>query len=324
MSLAAVVVKPGHAAIAVARFWGVSTWAAGIVPFDTSHGSRYTSPTVVNIKVTKIEPVSHDGSPFGEDFPFPGFGGPAPRGPQKSQGAGSGFIIRKDGLILTNNHVVENAQDISVTMSDKREYKAKLIGRDAKTDLPAAPLGNSAALRVGDWVMAVGNPFGLSNTVTAGIVSAKGRTIGAGPYDDYIQTDAPINPGNSGGPLFNAAGEVVGINTAIFSQSGGNVGIGFAVPINQAKALLPELETKGSVSRAWLGVSVQPMTPELARSLNIDKARGALVAEVVDNSPAEKAGIKRGDVIVAYDGKPVDESSSLPARSITSASVSVS
>ena len=280
------------------------------------------SPTVVNIKVTKIEPVSNDGAQFGEEFPFPGFG--APRGRQKIQGAGSGFIIRKDGLILTNNHVVENAQDISVTMSDKQEYKAKLVGRDPKTDLavikidakadlPAAPLGNSAALRVGDWVMAVGNPFGLSNTVTAGIVSAKGRTIGAGPYDDYIQTDAPINPGNSGGPLFNAAGEVVGINTAIFSQSGGNVGIGFAVPINQAKALLPELETKGSVSRAWLGVSVQPMTPELARSLNIDKARGALVAEVVDNSPAEKAGIKRGDVIVAYDGKKVDESSSLPA-----------
>ena len=288
------------------------------------------SPTVVNIKVTKIEPVADDGSPFGEGFPFPGFGAPAPRGPERRQGAGSGFIIRKDGLIITNNHVVENAQQISVTLSDKQEYKAKLVGRDpktdlaiikidAKSDLPAAPLGNSATLRVGEWVMAVGNPFGLSNTVTAGIVSAKGRAIGAGPYDDYIQTDAPINPGNSGGPLFNAAGEVVGINTAIFSQSGGNVGIGFAVPINQAKALLPELESKGSVSRAWLGVSIQPMTPELARSLNVDKARGALVAEVNDKSPAEKAGIKRGDVIVAYDGKNVDESASLPALVASSA-----
>jgi len=288
------------------------------------------SPTVVNIKVTKIEPVADDGSPFGEGFPFPGFGAPAPRGPERRQGAGSGFIIRKDGLIITNNHVVENAQQISVTLSDKQEYKAKLVGRDpktdlaiikidAKSDLPAAPLGNSATLRVGEWVMAVGNPFGLSNTVTAGIVSAKGRAIGAGPYDDYIQTDAPINPGNSGGPLFNAAGEVVGINTAIFSQSGGNVGIGFAVPINQAKALLPELESKGSVSRAWLGVSIQPMTPELARSLNVDKARGALVADVNDKSPAEKAGIKRGDVIVAYDGKNVDESASLPALVASSA-----
>ncbi len=288
------------------------------------------SPTVVNIKVTKIEPVADDGSPFGEGFPFPGFGAPAPRGPERRQGAGSGFIIRKDGLIITNNHVVENAQQISVTLSDKQEYKAKLVGRDpktdlaiikidAKSDLPAAPLGNSATLRVGEWVMAVGNPFGLSNTVTAGIVSAKGRAIGAGPYDDYIQTDAPINPGNSGGPLFNAAGEVVGINTAIFSQSGGNVGIGFAVPINQAKALLPELESKGSVSRAWLGVSIQPMTPELARSLNVDKARGALVAEVNDKSPAEKAGIKRGDVIVAYDGKNVDQSASLPALVASSA-----
>ena len=295
----------------------------GSLPSFADLAAKY-SPTVVNIKVTKIEPVAHEGSPFGEDFPFPGFGVPGPRRPEKRQGAGSGFIIRKDGLIITNNHVVENAQQISVTLSDKQEYQAKLVGRDpktdvaiikisAKSDLPAAPLGDSATLRVGEWVMAVGNPFGLSNTVTAGIVSAKGRTIGSGPYDDFIQTDAPINPGNSGGPLFNAAGEVVGINTAIFSQSGGSVGIGFAVPINQVKTLLPELESKGSVSRAWLGVSIQSMTPELARSLNVDKARGALVAEVNDNSPADKAGIKRGDVIVTYDGKKVDESTSLPS-----------
>ena len=282
------------------------------------------SPTVVNIKVSKIEPAASQGLPFGREFPFPGFSWPVPPGPEKRQGAGSGFIIRKDGLILTNNHVVENAQEISVTLSDKQEYKAKVLGRDPKTDLavikveakrdlPAATLGSSKALRVGDWVMAIGNPFGLSNTVTAGIVSAKGRVIGSGPYDDYIQTDAPINPGNSGGPLFNTEGEVIGINTAIFSQSGGNVGIGFAVPIDLAKSLLPELESKGSVSRAWLGVSIQPMTEDLARSFNVEKAQGALVAEVVENSPAAKSGMKPGDVIVSYDGNKVDESSSLPA-----------
>ena len=173
-------------------------------------------------------------------------------------------------------------------------------------------LGNSEMLRVGDWVVAIGNPFGLSNTVTTGIVSAKGRTIGAGPYDDFIQTDASINPGNSGGPLFNTAGEVVGINTAIFSQNGGNIGIGFAIPANLVKNLVPELETKGTVTRGWLGVSVQPVTPDLARSFGVDKERGALVGDVVAQGPAEKAGIKRGDVIVSYDGKKIDESTTLP------------
>jgi serine protease Do len=211
-------------------------------------------------------------------------------------------VIRKDGLILTNNHVVENAQEITVTLSDKQQYKAKILGRDPKTDLAvlkieprgslfAATLGDSEALRVGDWVMAIGNPFGLSNTVTTGIVSAKGRMIGAGPYDDFIQTDASINPGNSGGPLFNMAGEVVGINTAIFSQSGGNI---------------------GTVTRGWLGVSVQPMTPDLARSLGLEKEQGALVGDVAAQGPADKAGIKRGDVIVSYDGKRVDQSVTLP------------
>jgi serine protease Do len=225
---------------------------------------------------------------------------------------------------LTNNHVVENAQEITVTLSDKQQYKAKILGRDPKTDLavlkidtknslPAVTLGDSDALRVGDWVMAIGNPFGLSNTVTTGIVSAKGRMIGAGPYDDFIQTDAPINPGNSGGPLFNLSGEVVGINTAIFSQSGGNIGIGFAIPVDLVKNLVPELETKGSVTRGWLGVSVQPVTPDLARSFGLEKERGALVGDVVAQGPAEKAGIKRGDVIVSYDGKKIDESATLPA-----------
>jgi serine protease Do len=284
------------------------------------------SPAVVNIKVTAVAKTDFSDGSFGEDFPFPGFRSPVPQQPRefRRQGSGSGFIIRKDGLILTNNHVVENAQEITVTLSDKQQYKAKILGRDPKTDLAVikidpktalatAPLGNSDELRVGDWVMAIGNPFGLSNTVTSGIVSAKGRTIGAGPYDDFIQTDASINPGNSGGPLFNMAGEVVGINTAIFSQSGGNIGIGFAIPVNLVKNLVPELETKGTVTRGWLGVSVQPVTPDLARSFNLEKEQGALVGDVTAHGPAEKAGIKRGDVIVSYDGKKIQETASLPA-----------
>jgi serine protease Do len=283
------------------------------------------APAVVNIKATTIAKTDLPDELFGGDFPFPGFRTPIPRQPEqfRRQGTGSGFVIRKDGLILTNNHVVENAQEITVTLGDKQQYRAKILGRDPKTDLavlkiesktalPVATLGNSDAVRVGEWVMAIGNPFGLSNTVTSGIVSAKGRMIGAGPYDDFIQTDASINPGNSGGPLFNMAGEVVGINTAIFSQSGGNIGIGFAIPINLVKNLVPELETKGSVTRGWLGVSVQPVTPDLARSFGLEKERGALVGDVVAQGPADKAGIKRGDVIVGYDGKKVDESVTLP------------
>jgi len=284
------------------------------------------SPAVVNIKVVSIEKTLSPDQFFGDDFPFPGFGWKIPQQPQqfKQQGTGSGFIIRKDGMILTNNHVVENAQQITVTLTDKERYKAKILGRDpktdlavlkidTKTDLPTVTFGNSDAIRVGDWVMAIGNPFGLTDTVTTGIVSAKGRTIGAGPYDNFIQTDAPINPGNSGGPLFDMPGEVVGINTAIFSQGGGNVGIGFAVPANLVKSLLPQLETKGTVTRGWLGVEIQPLTQELARSFGMNKAQGALVAGVVAEGPADKAGIKRGDVIVSYDGKTIDESSALPA-----------
>jgi len=286
------------------------------------------SQAVVSIKVVAMQKAT---APNGlqefseEDNPFRGFRMPAPpQGGFKRQGSGSGFIVRNDGLILTNNHVVEDAKEITVTLSDQTEYGAKVIGRDPKTDLavvkiepkgklPVAPLGDSDALRVGDWVMAIGNPFGLSETVTAGIVSAKGRAIGAGPYDNYIQTDASINPGNSGGPLFNERGEAIGINSAIFSQSGGNIGIGFAIPINLAKSLLPELETKGSVTRGWLGVSIQKITPELAQSLDLDDRHGALVADVTSDGPADKAGIKRGDVIVSYDGKKVSESSALPA-----------
>jgi len=288
------------------------------------------SKAVCSIKVVSVQKAAAPNDLeefFGRENPFPGFRMPFPAPPQggfKRQGAGSGFIVRNDGLILTNNHVVEEAKEITVTLSDQSEYPAKVIGRDAKTDLaivkiepkgalPAANLGDSDQLRVGDWVMAIGNPFGLSETVTAGIVSAKGRVIGSGPYDNFIQTDASINPGNSGGPLFNERGDVVGINSAIYSQSGGNVGIGFAIPINLAKSLLPELETKGHVTRGWLGVSIQKITPELAQSLDLDENQGALVADVTADGPADKAGIRRGDVIVKYDGKKVQESSALPA-----------
>jgi serine protease Do len=280
------------------------------------------APAVVHVKVVSVVKAA-DGLGFPDDFPFRGFRFPTPpRGESRREGTGSGFIIRKDGLVVTNNHVVENAKEITVALSDGRELPATVVGRDPKTDLavlrieskkdlPIVELGNSDRLDVGDWVLAIGNPFGLDNTVTAGIVSAKGRNIG-GPYDDFIQTDAPINPGNSGGPLLDEHGHVVGINTAIFSQSGGNVGIGFAIPINEAKRLVPELEQHGHVTRAWLGVTVQKLTPAVAESLGVEPNRGALVAQVTPQSPAAKAGLHAGDVITAYDGKALDEHTSLP------------
>jgi len=254
------------------------------------------------------------------------FGGPPPgqgQGPSRRQGLGSGFLIDRNGTILTNNHVVENADKIIVRLSDQREMPAKLLGRDPKTDiavikieakddLPVVTLGDADKLEVGEWVAAMGSPFGLDNTITAGIVSAKGRALGAGPYDDFIQTDASINPGNSGGPLINMAGQVIGINTAIFSRNGGNMGIGFAISINLVKDLLPELREKGKVTRGWLGVAVQQVTPELASSLGIGEPRGALVAGVNDGSPAARVGMKVGDVIISFDGKPIKESSQLP------------
>jgi serine protease Do len=287
------------------------------------------SPVVVHVKVVSVVKTGvPDGGfpwPFGGDSPFPGFHVPQMQPPPSRQlGSGSGFIIRKDGIVLTNNHVVENAKEITVGLSDGREFPAKVLGRDPKTDLavlkidakadlPVARLGDSDALKVGEWVVAIGNPFGLDNTVTAGIVSAKGRTIGNGPYDQFIQTDAPINPGNSGGPLFNQSGEVIGINTAIFSQSGGNIGIGFAVPIDVAKELVPQLETEGHVTRGWLGVSIQKLTPELAESLGVHEIQGALVAGVTPGSPAAKAGFKTGDLITTYDGKKLEEHGGLPS-----------
>lgn len=293
--------------------------------------AKRVKPLVVNISTTQVSEGRGQpefGNPFGEDDPFNDFwkrffGGPLPRGPQRQRSLGSGFIIDADGSILTNNHVVENARKIVVKLSDEQEYEAKVVGRDPKTDiaiikitakidLTPATLGDSDQLEVGEWVMAIGNPFGLDSTVTSGIVSAKGRHIGQGPYDNFIQTDASINPGNSGGPLINLRGEVIGINTAIFSRSGGNIGIGFAIPINLVKELLPQLRGKGKVTRGYLGVLIQKVTPEIAESLGMDRARGALVANVSKDGPAEKAGVKVGDVIIEFDGKEIKDSGDLP------------
>jgi serine protease Do len=291
--------------------------------------AQTASPSVVNISATKVIEAKRF-MPFGRfsdphhpfrDFFERFFGDQMPR-KFKQQSLGSGFIIDAEGFILTNNHVVEQTDEIIVTLNDEREFKASIVGRDPKTDLALIrieangslnplPLGDSNEIRVGDWVMAIGNPFGLGHTVTAGIVSGKYRRIGLGAYDDFIQTDASINPGNSGGPLLNTKGEAVGINTAIFSRTGGNMGIGFATPINLAKDLLPQLK-KGKVVRGWLGVVIQKITPELKDKLDLKTEKGALVADVSEGGPADKAGIKRGDVIVSFDGKTIEDMQDLP------------
>ena len=288
---------------------------------------KIANPSVVNISTVKIIKEEREGSvPFGPNDPMKDFferyfGGQIPK-KYKQKSLGTGFIIDKKGFILTNNHVVEQTDEIRVRTADDKEFAAKIVGRDLMTDLaliriksdtPFIPLllGDSNRLEVGDWVVAIGNPFGLGNTVTAGIVSAKYRQIGAGAYDNFIQTDTPINPGNSGGPLLNTAGEVIGINTAIFSESGGSVGIGFAIPINMVKDLLPQLK-KGKVIRGWIGVIIQRVTPELKDKLNLPDEKGALVSDVVSRGPADESGIKRGDVIVSFDGKPIRESRELP------------
>src|SRR5690349_920410 len=249
---------------------------------------------------------------FGDEF-FKKFEHPKER---KERGLGSGVIVESNGLIITNNHVVGKADEIRVTLSDKREFKAKLIGTDPKTDvavvkidatgLPTVAWADSDQLEVGEFVLAVGNPFGLTQTVTLGIVSALGRAAGIAEYEDFIQTDAAINPGNSGGALVNVRGELVGINTAIFSQSGGNMGIGFAVPSNMAQSIMGQLVQTGKVVRGWLGVSIQELTPELASQFGVGDTKGVLVSDVMDDSPAKKAGFERADVIVEYDGRPMD------------------
>jgi len=285
--------------------------------------AQQNKPAVVNISTSKTVtqrqlPHMSPGSPFDEFFKHFFDGQPFPQHKQRS--LGSGFIISQDGYILTNEHVVDAADEITVKLGDGRTFQATVKGADqkldlallkvdAKGDLPVATFGDSDELKIGEWVMAIGNPFGLEQTVTAGIVSAKGRVIGAGPYDDFIQTDASINPGNSGGPLFNSAGQVVGINTAIVA---GGQGIGFAIPINAVKEILDQLRTSGRVTRGWLGVSIQQMTSDLAKSFGLEDNRGALVAEVIKDSPAEKAGIQRGDVILTFDGHEINDMHDLP------------
>ena len=286
------------------------------------------SPAVVNISTTTIVndgqamdmPQFPPGSPF-EEF-FKNFGDNDRQ--RKAQSLGSGFIIDDDGIVVTNYHVIENAEEIRVVLADETSFTAEVLGQDQKTDiavlkidpgdtkLTAVSFGNSDELRVGDWVLAIGNPFGLGGTVTAGIVSARGRDIGNGPYDDFIQTDASINRGNSGGPLFNTDGEVIGINTAIFSQSGGSVGIGFAISSNLAERVTEQLIEFGQTRRGWLGVYIQEVTPDIAESLGLDDAIGALISSVNEAGPAAKGGIQPGDVIVKFDGKLIEKMRDLP------------
>jgi len=267
------------------------------------------------------------GSPLDEFFrDFFGEKG-APGGPNwsapRAASLGSGFIIDPTGIIVTNNHVIANAEQITVTLSDDTTLQAEVVGRDAVTDLavlkvepkaplPAATWGDSAKTKVGDWVLAIGNPFGLGGTVTSGIISATARDIHSGPYDDYLQTDASINRGNSGGPMFNLSGEVIGINTAIFSPSGGSIGIGFAIPSAFARPIIEQLRATGKVERGWIGARIQPVTDEIAEAVGLDKGRGAMIAVIDPASPAAQAKLQPGDVILAYDGKPIDRSRQLP------------
>jgi serine protease Do len=299
--------------------------------------AEHLSAAVVNISILSSpssnptsgsrpfrDPSGRQDDPF-HDFwdPFERFFSPFPPHSFQQKSLGSGVILDQQGYILTNNHVIENAEEIWVTLTNDKEYRGILVGADPKTDLALIKiegpesltiiaLGDSDNLRVGEWVLAIGNPFGLDHTVTAGIVSAKGRNIGHGSYDQFIQTDASINPGNSGGPLINLRGEAVGINTAIYSRAGGNVGIGFAVPINVAKELVPQLKAKGKITRGWIGVMIQKVTPEIAASLGLSEAKGARVAEVIHGGPAQEAGLKAGDVIVAFNGRELGDSRELP------------
>jgi serine protease Do len=309
--------------------------AAPLPPFSVGVDRNFVqiakavTPAVVNIFTSRTGKSGEGphGMPFDDPFFRRFFGDEffrrfeAPR-ERKERSLGSGVIVDANGLIITNNHVVSKADEIRVFLSDKHEFKAKLIGTDTKTDLAVLkveaeglhtiPWSDSDKLEVGEFVLAVGNPFGLTQTVTLGIVSAVGRaSMGIAEYEDFIQTDAAINPGNSGGALVNARGELVGINTAIFSQSGGNMGIGFAVPSNMARSIMEQLVKTGKVVRGWLGVSIQDLSPDLASQFGLSEAKGVLVSDVLDNSPAKRAGLERGDVIVEYDGKPIENPTQL-------------
>jgi serine protease Do len=315
-----------------------ATPAAGFAgPPSFADIAEHVTPAVVNIAVVRqgtpegnphIQiPNLPEGSPLGELFRHRfQDGSPLAEGfevPHKVRGQGSGFIVDPDGYIVTNDHVVDDAAEVSVVLNDGARYQAKAIGRDPKTDLallkieagrplPFVELAGTDQARVGDWVLAVGNPFGLGGSVSAGIISARGRDIHSGPYDDYIQIDAPINQGNSGGPLFDASGRVVGINTAIYSPSGGNVGIGFAIPAATAQKVIEKLKTSGRVERGWLGVEIQPVTEDIAAALGREDRQGALVAAVMADGPAAASGLRAGDLILSVNGEPVAEVKDLP------------
>ncbi len=311
----------------------ISSVAAGM-PESFAPLVERLSPAVVNISTTqKIETELDETNPF-KLFPpghpleqfnefFEQF--PMPRGGMDdATSLGSGFVIDKKGIVVTNNHVIEQADEITITFSDDSQYQAEVVGRDPRTDLavlrildaekdfPHVTFGDSDKARVGDWVIAIGNPFGLGGTVTAGIISARARDINSGPYDDFIQTDAAINRGNSGGPMFNIKGEVIGINSAIFSPSGGNVGIGFSIPSSLAQPIISQLKEGKKIRRGWLGVRIQTVTEDIADSLGLDKAAGALVVEVTEDSPAEEAGLRAGDVILRFGEEPISSMRELP------------
>lgn len=307
----------------------LSAFAAGAGAQDSGSISsmvKRLSPSVVNISTTNVTRIEPFGSPyqdeyfrkffdrfFSEQFPGREF---------RKKGLGSGFLLSADGYILTNNHVVRKAEEIEVILQSGDRYSAGIVGKDPKTDLallkieaekplPAARMGDSSALEIGDRVLAIGNPFGLGHTVTAGIVSAKGRALGIGQYDNFIQTDAAINPGNSGGPLFNFDGEVVGVNTAVIARG---QGLGFAIPINMAAVVVEQLKTHGRVVRAWLGVMIQDVTPEISEALGIDRREGGLISEVKEGSPADAAGVRRGDVVVSVNGEKIADAAALARK----------
>ena len=317
----------------------------GVQPVSFADVVEKVRPAVVSVKVKVSEPeVASDSDQrrqfrnwpdnfnvpewFKDMFPDRGmpdpFHGPSPRGQRRALAQGSGFIISEDGYVVTNNHVVDNASEVELTLDDGSVYTAKIVGTDKKTDLALLKIDASREfpyvaftdddIEIGDWVLAVGNPFGLGGSVTVGVVSARGRDIGAGLYDDFIQVDAPINKGNSGGPTFNLKGQVVGINTAIYSPSGGSVGIGFAIPAEVAKGVIAQLRDTGSVSRGWLGVQIQPVTRDIADSLGLKDAAGALVSDVQNGSPAQAAGMKLGDVILEVDGREVKDAKDLARK----------
>ena len=329
-------------AVAVTEPWSPANAAAGPetgpeAAMTTMQGSfadlvSEVRPAVVNVQVTRaFQPTAHSPMKWrrpGMELPemfrhfrsMPGFAMP---GKPRAEGVGSGFIVDPSGLVVTSHHVVKGADSVTVTLHDGRMLDARIAGIDPKTDLalldidaggslPVVEFGNSDRTRVGDWVVAVGNPFGLGGTVTAGIVSGRGRDIGSGPYDDYLQLDAPINRGSSGGPLFDRSGRVVGVNTAIFSPSGGNVGIGFAIPANVAKPVIESLRTDGKVDRGWLGVQIQHIGETMAEALGLEAPKGALVASVMPDGPAASAGLRSGDVILSFAGEPLDTMKDLP------------